>query len=479
MKRFLIYTIIAAAAVCAASTRVQAQMKSSYFMEGSIPRLDMNAAFVPQRGYVNIPVVGNLGFGLNSNYLSVKNFLYPNPEGSGLVTFMHGSVDASDFLSRIRNRNHLNFSVRDNIFGFGAFAKRYFWSFGLNLRSETSMTIPKEFFEMAKRFNEGTYDLGGFNLESDNYLEFAVGFAFPVRILEKRVDVGFRAKGLLGAAHASMNIESMRASIDGTEWRADMQGTFTGNITAMDFSRLHGQMNLADVFDPENREFSMKRIGSWGLAFDLGAETRFLDDRLKVSLGVNDIGFVSWSKKSAVTGTFDNLSVSYRGYNFDAKKGEDDIYFDSPDSVMVTIGTPKASTRMLTATLNVGAEYNILHEAIGFGLLSQTRFYSDYTSTELTVSANFRPSRWFTGTLSHTLVQNRLGVFGVALNVHPSWINLFLGMDYVGLRYAKSRDSSLMLPLGMKSLNFYFGLAVPLSKPKACGRFPDRTKRCR
>ncbi len=479
MKRFLIYTIIAAAAVCATPSRVLAQMKSSYFMEGSVPRLDMNAAFVPQRGYVNIPVIGNLGIGMNSNFLSVQNVLYPNPEGSGLVTFMHGSVDASEFLSRMRNRNHLNFSVRDNIIGFGAFARRYFWSFGLNLRSETSMTVPKRFFEMAKRLDEGVYDLDGFNLESDNYLEFALGFAFPIRIAQKRVDIGFRAKGLLGAGHASVDVRSMRASLDGTEWKADMQGTFTGNVTGMDFSRLRGQMNLSDVFDSENRDFfSAKCIGSWGLAFDLGAETRFLDDRLKVSLGVNDIGFVSWSKKSAVTGTFDNLSVSYRGYKFDAKKGEDDLYFDSPDSVLVTVGASKSVTRMLTATLNVGAEYNILHEAIGFGLLSQTRFYSDYTSTELTVSANFRPSRWFTGTLSHTLVQNRLGVIGLALNVHPSWINLFLGADYIGFKYGRYENVKA-IPINLKSLNFYFGLAVPLSRPKACGRFPDGTRRWR
>lgn len=476
MKRFLTYTIITIAALSAIPSCLRAQMKTSYFMEGSIPRLDMNAAFVPQRGYVNIPVVGNLGIEVGSNFLSVRNMLYPNPDGSGLVTFMHGSVDASDFLSKMRNRNHLNLSVRDNIIGFGAFSRRYFWSFGLNLRSETSMTIPKEFFEMAKRFKEGIYDLNGFNFESDNYLEFAVGFAFPIRIVDKRVDVGFRAKGLLGAGHASVDVQRLSASIDGTEWKADMQGTFTGNVTAMDFSRLHGHMKFEDVFDSDNREFSMKCIGSWGLAFDLGAETRFLDDRLKVSLGVNDIGFVTWSKKSAVTGTFDNLFVSYRGYNFDAKKGEDDLYFDKPDGVMVTIGTPKSTSRMLTATLNVGAEYNILHEKIGFGLLSQTRFYSDYTSSELTVSANFRPSRWFTGTLSHTLIQNRLGVFGLALNVHPSWINLFLGMDYIGFKYGKYENVNAV-PINMKSLNFYFGLAVPLSRPKEGGRFPDRTKR--
>lgn len=471
MKRFLRYSLFAAV-LCTLFHNASAQLKTSYFMEGSIQRLDLNAAFVPQRGYVNIPVIGNFGVEVNSNFLSVRNMLYPNPDGSGLVTFMHGSVDASEFLGRMRERNHLNFSVRDNLIGFGGFARRYFWSFGLNLRSETSMTIPKDFFAVAKELKQGEYNLDGFNAESDNYLEMAIGFAFPLNILQKRVNVGFRVKGLLGAGHASVDVQSMRVSIQDDEWRADMQGRFLGNIAGMDFTRLRGQMVISDVFCPENRSFSLSRIGSWGVGFDLGADTRFLDDRLKVSVAANDIGFVMWNKKNAVSGTFDDLSVSFRGYDLDAE----DIESDVPEDLLVTVGTPRGATRMLTATLNAGAEYNILHEAIGFGLLSQTRFYSDYTSTELTVSANFRPSSWFTGTLSHTLVQNRMGVIGLALNVHPSWINLFLGADYIGFSYGKYQNFK-MIPINMKSVNFYFGLAVPLSRPKADGRFPDRTRR--
>ncbi|MEG2614606.1 MAG: hypothetical protein RR996_06125, partial [Alistipes sp.] len=61
---------------------------------------------------------------------------------------------------------------------------------------------------------------------------------------------------------------------------------------------------------------------------------------------------------------------------------------------------------------------------------------------------------------------NRMGVIGLALNVHPSWINLFLGVDYVGFNYGKD-----MIPINLKSANFYFGLAVPILKPKADGKF--------
>lgn len=460
MKRS-IYIILFAASLCV-TYNASAQMKTSYFMEGSIQRLDMNAAFLPQRGYVNIPFVGNLGIGLNSNFLSVRNFLYPNPDGNGLVTFMHGSVGSDDFLRRMRNKNHATVSLNENLFGFGGYERRYFWSFGINLRSETSFTIPKEFFELAKELREGEYNLKGFDASSDNYMEFAVGFVFPV---SRDINVGFRVKGLLGAAHASLDVQSMDVSVRDDEWRADMRGTFSGNVMGMDFSHLSGQMPIDDVFS-DLGDFNMNKIGSWGLAFDIGADARFLNDRLKVSVGLNDLGFIAWSKKSAVNGSFDNLSASFRGYDYE----KEDADVIQPDSVMVTVSAQKSTAKMLTATLNIGGEYTILDDAIGFGLLSQTRFYGDYTSTELTVSANFRPSPWFTASLSHSLIQNRLGVIGFALNVHPSWINFFLGVDYFGFHYGKYKQSN-MLPINMKSANFYFGLAVPMCKPKVDGRF--------
>lgn len=52
MKK-IIYTLIAAFVACTAV----AQTPSAYFMEGSTFRSQLNPAFAPLRGYVNIPVL--------------------------------------------------------------------------------------------------------------------------------------------------------------------------------------------------------------------------------------------------------------------------------------------------------------------------------------------------------------------------------------------------------------------------------------
>lgn len=465
MKKFL--PILSAALLFAlVPVGAGAQVKSAYFMEGSVQRLDMNASFVPLRGYVNIPFIGSIGVDVNSNFLSVRNFLYPSPDGSGVVTFMHESVDARDFLHRMRRNNHVDVSLRENLLGFGSFTRRYFWSFNLNLRSESSLTVPKEFFELLKRPGNGTYDMDRFRFESDNWLEFAFGAAFPVEILDHRVEVGARVKGLVGLAQVRADVTRLDVCTGEEEWRADFSGDISANVMFMDYSTRYGRMPLSDALDGDFGPGGGR--GGWGLAFDLGASTRFLDDRLRVSVGLNDLGFIRWSSSGALRIAVEEQSVSFRGYDFDV----DDFDYDTPDDVMAVVSEPAALSRMLNATLNLGAEYNILEDRIGFGLLSQIRFCGTHTSSELTLSANFRPLHWFSGTLSHSIVQNRMGIFGLALNFHPSWINFFLGADYVGLRWTRG----VPLPVGMKAANFYFGLAVPISRPKEGGCFPDRTR---
>lgn len=61
MKK-IIYTLIAAFVACTAV----AQTPSAYFMEGSTFRSQLNPAFAPLRGYVNIPVLGGSTFPVTS-----------------------------------------------------------------------------------------------------------------------------------------------------------------------------------------------------------------------------------------------------------------------------------------------------------------------------------------------------------------------------------------------------------------------------
>ena len=76
-----------------------------------------------------------------------------------------------------------------------------------------------------------------------------MGFAFPIRILTKEVTIGFRAKGLLGLAHASVHIDGMDIDLNDREWRADLRGSVNANVAGMNFSDLRGRIELQDVMD--------------------------------------------------------------------------------------------------------------------------------------------------------------------------------------------------------------------------------------
>ena len=72
MKKIIVLLVTATLVAINAS----AQLRTSYFMEGSYFRNELNPALAPTRGYIAIPALSGVGVNLNSNILSVDNFLY-------------------------------------------------------------------------------------------------------------------------------------------------------------------------------------------------------------------------------------------------------------------------------------------------------------------------------------------------------------------------------------------------------------------
>lgn len=96
MKK-IIYTLIAAFVACTAV----AQTPSAYFMEGSTFRSQLNPAFAPLRGYVNIPVLGGVQVNVSGN-LSVSDIFYP--VNGSLVTLFDKNVSAAEALGNLRSK---------------------------------------------------------------------------------------------------------------------------------------------------------------------------------------------------------------------------------------------------------------------------------------------------------------------------------------------------------------------------------------
>lgn len=153
-----------------ATVGAAAQNPSSYFMEGSTFRSQLNPAFAPQRGYVNFPVLGGIQVGMSGN-ISLDKIFYPR-DGK-LVTLLDSSVSAAEALSGLKDKNLLGADTRINVIGFGAYTKnrKNFWSFDLNVRVNAEANIPYSLFDFIKNGQEGRIsDIG---VISDSYLEAA------------------------------------------------------------------------------------------------------------------------------------------------------------------------------------------------------------------------------------------------------------------------------------------------------------------
>ena len=438
------YILIAAALL---ATGAAAQNPSAYFMEGSTFRSQFNPAFAPLRGYVNIPVLGGVQVGMAGN-LALDNILYPR-DGK-LVTLLDSSVPASEALGNLKTDNLLGVDFRMNVIGFGAFTKNHknFWSFDLNVRVNEDANLPYSLFEFIKLGKEG--QIRNFGTSMDAYLEAAFSYSFP--LMDDRLYVGVRGKFLAGLARAKMTYDRFDVSLRHDRWAVSTQGTI--DVTAAG-AEIDMPAN-GDIFEIGDIDINPTKPAGDGFAVDLGATYDILPN-LQASLAVNDLGFISWSKKNSISGT------STQETEFTGVTVPDDGTEPAPDfdfeMLKFNPTDGKSASKMLRASINAGLEYEVWRHKVGIGLLYTARFWEYKTLHNITGSVNFHPVRWFTLTGSYSVIDNRGGAVGLALNLCPSWINFFIATDML-----VSKHTPQWIPVKQSTMNVTLGLGVPIGK---------------
>jgi hypothetical protein len=207
----------------------------------------------------------------------------------------------------------------------------------------------------------------------------------------------------------------------------------------------------------------MDNVKNFGGAIDIGAEMRLMDDKLKVSAAITDLGFIRWSEDTMKEGRFEQ---SFE--NADALRN----IFINEDIVDAPRFFTSYNSR-LTTNINLAGEFNFLNDHFSVGLLSNTRLLYSAVMTELTASFNVRPTNWFSVTASHTFLnRNTPGIYGAAINIHPRAINLFLGFDYISGTTGDDLGTTLVgLATGedaytkANSFNFYMGIGFNFGRP--------------
>lgn len=437
----------------------QAQfLRTSYFMEGSSHRMQLNPALMPGRGFINIPVVGSLNATVNSGSLGYRDVMDILDNSRDNDYFL-----SNNFMRRLNASNNLNVNLSTDILSAGWYRGKNFWSFNVGLRNDIGASIPKSMFEFMRDMNlRGSYDslddflninhtINGQKMRVNSYAELGLGFA---RNITDRLSVGGKVKMLLGIGNMELNINKIHVETPGIS----SSGVSTRASVQID-ATLENSSKFLEL--PENSKgyidemaFGSFGFAGYGGAIDLGASYKLTKD-LTLSASVLDLGFIKWSKSNTTVSsaradqTYDLADPSTLREFVDIVRSGEVLNYDLMQ-LETNENAAKSRTSSLTSTLVLGAEYALLDDWLVVGALYTGRFAKPKALNELSFSACIRPKNYFNVAASYSVLQGAGKTFGLAVKLG----SFFAGTDY------------MFFGRNTKNVNAYLGVSIPLGKQK-------------
>ena len=489
--------------VCTLSANAQF-LRTSYFMEGTHYRQQLNPALTPTKGYFNLPVIGAVNATVGSTSLGYQDIIDIIDDGDDFYT-------KPDFMNRLKDNNKLNVNFSTEILSAGWYKGKNFWSFNIGLRTDIGANLTKNMFTflnemetVEENWRNSNYDISGQQLNINAYTEIGLGLS---RQINSRLTVGARVKALLGIGNMELKLNrvAMSANLPSdqqiNQWSSESYwNSMTPSQAAQaaqelkdKFNNYHANLTVGaelkssfkglELQEEEGKDYGTDfdfdsgklGIAGYGFGIDLGASYKILDN-LTVSASVLDLGFISWSKSSTKIASANPDPIDIKGSTYanmvdpnnpntvmnavNQLQNDAQGYMDRVtngdvldyDMLQLEVSDAKESRKSrLASTLVLGAEYGFFNNKLAVGVLSTTRFVQPDALTELTFSANYRPKSWFNVALSYSAIQSASKSFGLGLKLGP----LFVGTDY------------MFLGKNSNSVNGFVGVSIPLGGRKA------------
>lgn len=441
----------------------QAQyLRSSYFMEGTSARLQLNPGLQPTRGYFNVPIIGSFNMSASSNVLGTSDIIDLMDSGSDLYS-------NDKLFDRLKADNRLNVNLNTDILSFGWYKGKGFWSVNVGLRADFGAALAKDMFSMMRTMNgfaledvAGTnqsYSLSNQTLNMKAYAEIGLGYS---RRITEKLTVGGRVKVLLGLARAEMNINQFDLNLDVPNLRNYQDDASRGELSPSDWygkgysyaadgnviTTLKGggmtfdNNGMIDNFDLDAGDLG---IAGSGFGIDLGASYKVWDN-LTVSASILDLGFLKWKESETTVATVSGGDeVTINSENYDRYIGGDFLSFERFDFEEGSPEKVKTKTR-LYSTLLLAGEYGLFNNKLSVGAMYSSRFVKPKALNELTFLATYRPKNWLNAAISYSPIQASGKSIGLAVKLGP----LFVGTDY------------MFFGGNSKSVNGFLGISFPL-----------------
>lgn len=431
-----IKSIILGFCLAIAATAVAQHTNSGYFLDGYLFRYQMNPAIGNNQNYVSMPGLTNINVAERGT-LGVTDIFY-NINGR-TATFMHPDVSAEEALSKIKGTNHVGVNTKIDVLSCGFKAFGGYNTVSIGARANAAVKLPDDLFRLLKEgVANDTYNIANVAAHADAYAEIALNHS---RQITKNVRIGVTFKGLVGAGNVDLDFKKAQLELREDAWDVVTDAEVRASVKNLQYistiSEETGNMRIDDV------EIEKFGVAGFGAAVDLGAVVNIGD--FEVSAALLDLGAISWSNNYlASTGGEHRFTTDKYTFNVDdeaANSFENEFERMGDDLAVLyevkDMGDQGSRLRMLATTLNLGVKYTLpTYKKLCFGFLSSSRLQGDFSWTEVRLSANYAPCRFFS--MGANVATGTIGTgLGWMINLHPGGFNLFAGMDYTCLELAK------------------------------------------
>ena len=433
-----------------------------YFMEEINRRNAMNPAFLPEaRSYFDFILLPNYYIGIGESAFSIGDL-------TDIDKLTHQLMDGPT--------PRFNASINLNILNFGFTVRpNHYITFESGVNVDAVAYLPKGLFQVLFRGMEDpnqtyTYDLQALGVDVNAYAYAGLGYSGRIA---PGLNMGIKAKFILGLANATTNVEQLSLQASRENWTL----TSKANMNVALCVPLQYELN-----EKGNIDFKTLGLGDWkqikpagyGGAIDFGLTYEPIE-HLVISAAVTDLGVVYWNNNVTKMGL--NTTVNYDGmfdYSFSDTTdiGEqitarvNEMGEMISDSVTAVPGD--ASLSMLYGKFNAGIEYGVLQNKISFGVMNRLTFNNSHLYDEVTLAVNFRPAEWFKTSISYSFMNGKWGSLGLGLNLNLAGMNMFLIADYIPLSWAKVYSEQfgidMNLPDRIQQVNLQAGIAFSINR---------------
>jgi outer membrane protein OmpA-like peptidoglycan-associated protein len=447
------------------NTKAQ-QVNTLYFMKNIEERSEYNPAFQPiDNVYWDLPITPNFRFETGNNSVNFNDVIF-NQKINGVdstITFLHPKANKDDFYKKLHANTRVTNDFSLNLIGFGFRVKKNYFTFNITQKLSSSVYLPKDLFKLLMYGTDTTnstgYNLSKLGANASVYTEFGFGYS---RKINDKLTVGATLKYLMGQANFSTKINDFKIVGGIDKWSINGKGTLNASLPLVNIpSKSDGTVNYDSITTTSLSGSNVSDViftSNYGFAVDLGATYKILPN-LELSAALTDIGFIRWREN--LTNTTLNANYEFSGINYqvaDDMTDKIDSVKDAFKDAFSSEATHKAYTTYLTAKLNLGAEYSILKDRIGFGLLTTTQYANKTVYPQVTPSVNFRPCDWFSSSLSYSFVNGQFNTIGLGLQLKVLPFNMYFAADYIPFDYYKA-----------KTVNFQAGIVCSINNPKKVG----------